>query len=344
MIARSPAPPSSVSSPTSTSSPTFPTSPPKLLEQLRIALRLRHYSPRTEEAYRSWVRRFILFHGKRHPRELREAEVSAFLSHLAVEGHVAAATQTQALSALLFLYKEVLKGDVGWLEGVVRAKGPERLPVVLNRAEVGAVLSRMEGTPRLVAALLYGSGLRLLECLSLRVKDVDLAGCALTVRRGKGDKDRITMIPVVLVPEIRRHLADQKARWEADSERGRGRVALPAAFERKSPEASGEWAWQWVFPASRPYRDPASGEFQRHHLHESAIQRAVKEAARRAGIARRATCHSLRHSFATHLLEDGYDIRTVQELLGHRDVSTTMVYTHVLNRGRVGSRSPMDRG
>ena len=275
---------------------------------------------------------------------MREAEVSAFLSHLAVDGHVAAATQTQALSALLFLYKEVLKGDVGWLEGVVRAKGPERLPVVLNRAEVGAVLSRMEGTPRLVAALLYGSGLRLLECLTLRVKDVDLAGCALTVRRGKGDKDRITMIPVVLVPEIRRHLADQKARWEADSERGRGRVALPAAFERKSPEASSEWAWQWVFPAARPYRDPASGELRRHHLHESAIQRAVKDAARRAGITRRATCHSLRHSFATHLLEDGYDIRTVQELLGHRDVSTTMVYTHVLNRGRVGVRSPMDRG
>jgi len=341
MVTQSPAPPSSVSSPTS---PTSPTSPPKLLEQLRIALRLRHYSPRTEEAYRSWVKRFILFHGKRHPRELREAEVSAFLSHLAVDGHVAAATQTQALSALLFLYKEVLKGDVGWLEGVVRAKGPERLPVVLNRAEVGAVLSRMEGTPRLVAALLYGSGLRLLECLSLRVKDVDLAGCALTVRRGKGDKDRITMIPVVLVPEIRRHLADQKARWAADSERGRGRVALPAAFERKSPEASGEWAWQWVFPAARPYRDPASGELRRHHLHESAIQRAVKDAARRAGITRRATCHSLRHSFATHLLEDGYDIRTVQELLGHRDVSTTMVYTHVLNRGRVGVRSPMDRG
>ena len=343
MVTRSPAPPSSAIPPTSTTSPTSPTAP-KLLDQLRIALRLRHYSPRTEEAYRSWVRRYILFHGKRHPRELREAEVSAFLSHLAVNGRVAAATQTQALSALLFLYKEVLKGDVGWLAGVVRAKGPERLPVVLNRAEVGAVLSRMEGTPKLVAALLYGSGLRLLECLALRVKDVDLAGCALTVRRGKGDKDRITMIPVVLVPELRRHLADQKARWEGDSERGRGKAALPAAFERKSPEASGEWAWQWVFPAARLYRDPATGELRRHHLHESAIQRAVKEAARRAGISRRATCHSLRHSFATHLLEDGYDIRTVQELLGHRDVSTTMVYTHVLNRGRVGVRSPMDRG
>jgi len=284
MITRSPAPPSPVSSPTSPTSPSSPAAPPKLLEQLRIALRLRHYSPRTEEAYRSWVRRFILFHGKRHPRELREAEVSAFLSHLAVNGHVAAATQTQALSALLFLYKEVLKGDVGWLEGVVRAKGPERLPVVLNRAEVGAVLSRMDGMPGLVAQLLYGSGLRLLECLALRVKDVDLAGCALTVRRGKGDKDRITMIPVVVVPELRRHLADQKARWEADRERGRGKVALPAAFERKSPEAGGEWGWQWVFPAARPYRDPGSGEFRRHHLHESAIQRAVKEAARRAGI------------------------------------------------------------
>jgi integron integrase len=341
MIARSPAPPSS---PSASSASCASSAPPKLLEQLRIALRLRHYSPRTEEAYRSWVRRYILFHGKRHPRELGEAEVSAFLSHLAMEGHVAAATQTQALSALLFLYKEVLKGDVGWLEGVVRAKGPERLPVVLDRAEVGAVFSRLEGTPRLVAGLLYGSGLRLLECLGLRVKDVDLAGCALTVRRGKGDKDRITMLPVVLVPELRRHLGDQKAKWEAEREKGRGRVVLPAAFERKSPEASGEWAWQWVFPAARPYRDPASGELRRHHLHESAIQRAVKEAAKRAGITRRATCHSLRHSFATHLLEDGYDIRTVQELLGHRDVSTTMVYTHVLNRGRVGVRSPMDRG
>jgi integron integrase len=318
-------------------------SPPSLLDRVRAALRLRHYSARTEEAYLSWIKRFILYHRKRHPATLGEFEVTAYLSHLASEGKVAAATQTQALAALLFLYRQVIGGDVGWLQGLVRAKGPVRLPVVLNRQEVDQLLRHLSGTPRIACSLMYGSGLRLLECLALRVHDLDLRQCELTVRRGKGEKDRITMIPSILVAELRRLLEENRGRWERDIGRGRGHVPLPGAMARKAPGASREWGWQWVFPAGRVYRDPGSGEVRRHHLHESVIQRAVKDAVQRAGLARRATCHAFRHSFATHLLEDGYDIRTVQELLGHRDVSTTMIYTHVLNRGRLGVRSPMDR-
>jgi integron integrase len=315
-----------------------------LLDRVRSALRLRHYSLRTEEAYLNWIRRFVLFHRKRHPRTMGEMEVTAFLSHLASVGNVAASTQNQALAALLFLYRDVLDLEVGWLDGLVRASTPERLPVVLSRGEVRAVLERLSGAPRLVAALLYGSGLRLLEGLSLRVQDLALERCELSVRRGKGAKDRVTMIPVVLVPELRGWLGERRKAWELERKAGRGHVVLPGAFAAKSPGASVEWGWQWLFPAGRVHRAPGATEPLRHHLHESAVQRAVKEAVLAAGIQRRATCHTFRHSFATHLLEDGYDIRTVQELLGHRDVSTTMVYTHVLNRGRLGVRSPMDRG
>ena len=316
---------------------------PSLLGDVSAALRLRHYSVRTEEAYLSWIKRYILFHRKRHPKEMGEVEVTAYLSHLASEGRVAAATQMQALAALLFLYRQVIRGEVGWLQGLVRAKGPARLPVVLNRSEVDLVLRQLTGVPRIACGLMYGSGLRLLECLALRVKDLDLTRCELTVRRGKGEKDRITMIPSILVAELGRHLEQNRLRWEAESARGLGHVPLPGAYLRKAPGASREWGWQWVFPAGRVHRDPGGREVCRYHLHESVIQRAVKEAVGLAGLTRRATCHAFRHSFATHLLEDGYDIRTVQELLGHRDVSTTMIYTHVLNRGRLGVRSPMDR-
>ena len=314
-----------------------------LFAAARVMLRLRHYSPRTEEAYLGWIKRYVLFHHRRHPRTMGAPEMTAFLSSLASEGRVAAATQSQALAALLFLYREVLRGEVGWLDGMVRAKAPVRLPVVLNRTEVAAVLRELSGTPSLVARLLYGSGLRLLECLALRVKDLDLAGGELVVRRGKGNKDRVTMIPASLREPLQLHLEANRRRWELDRGRGRGKVSLPSAYDRKSAQASEEWAWQWVFPATRSWRDPRSGEWRRHHLHESAIQRAVKSAVAASGISRRASCHTFRHSFATHLLEDGYDIRTVQELLGHRDVSTTMIYTHVLNRGRLGVRSPLDR-
>ncbi len=316
---------------------------PTLLDAVRAQLRLRHYSPRTEEAYLGWIRRFIRFHHQRHPREMAEPELTAFLSHLATQGRVAAATQAQALAALLFLYKSVLGGEVAWLDGVVRAKEPVRVPVVLSRSEVRAVLGQLTGVTNLVAGLLYGSGLRLLECLSIRVKDLDLASLELVIRRGKGDHDRITMIPQALVAVLRQHLVLTRRRWDRERARGRGLVVLPGRFAIKSPNASAEWAWQWVFPAARSWRNPQTGEWRRHHLHETAIQRAVKEAVGRSGITKRATCHTFRHSFATHLLEDGYDIRTVQELLGHRDVSTTMIYTHVLNRGRLGVRSPMDR-
>lgn len=316
---------------------------PRLLARVRGTLRVRHYSPRTEEAYVGWIRRYVKFHRLRHPAGMGREEVTAFLSHLALEGGVAAATQNQAMAALLFLYTEVLGADVGWLDGIVRAREPERLPVVLSRAEVGRVLGELTGAAWLVSALLYGSGLRLLECLSLRVKDVELERRQLVVRRGKGGKDRVTMIPEALVGRLQQWLERGRERWEVARAQGRGRVAMPGAFERKSPGASEEWGWQWVFPAARLYRPAQGGEAVRHHLHESAVQRAVKDAVRRAGIPGRATCHTFRHSFATHLLEDGYDIRTVQELLGHRDVSTTMVYTHVLNRGRLGVRSPLDR-
>jgi integron integrase len=270
-------------------------------------------------------------------------EVTRFLSSLAVDGRVAASTQNQALSALLFLYRDVLEADLPWLDGIVRAKRPERLPVVLTRDEVRAVLQRLEGVPRLMACLLYGAGLRVLECCRLRVQDADFAANQLVVRAGKGDKDRVTMLPAVAKADLAQHLEAVGAQHREDLAVGAGWVELPTALARKYPHAGREWTWQWVFPATRIYRDRVTGQRRRHHLHETVLQRAVKDAVRRAGLAKRASPHTLRHSFATHLLEDGHDIRTVQELLGHRDVSTTMIYTHVLNRGPAAVRSPADR-
>lgn len=315
----------------------------RLMDRVRAALRVRHLSRSTEEAYTSWIRRFILFHGKRHPSEMGSAEVSSFLSSLATTRRVSASTQNQALAALLFLYREVLDVDLPWLEGVVRAKQPLRLPVVLSRDEVRFVLSQLEGAPRLMATLLYGSGLRLLECCRLRVKDLDFGRNQLTIRRGKGQKDRATMLPLGLKPDLEDHLERVRAQHQSDLSAGAGWVELPSALGEKLPAAGREWPWQWVFPATRTYTVPETRERRRHHLHETVVQHAVRRAVLASGIAKRATCHTLRHSFATHLLEDGCDIRTVQELLGHRNVATTMIYTHVLNRGPAGVRSPADR-
>src|SRR6266581_7713686 len=316
---------------------------PRLLDQVRETLRARHYSRRTEKTYVHWIRRFIFFHGKRHPAEMGAGEVTAFLTSLAVQGKVAASTQNQALSALLFLYRDVLGVQLPWLDGVVRAKRPQSLPVVLTRDEVRAVLERLEGVPRLMAMLLYGAGLRLLECCRLRVKDVDFATNQLVIRDGKGRKDRVTMLPAAIKSALAAHIERVREQHQADLRHSAGWVDLPGALARKYPNAGREWSWQWVFPATRFYVDRLSGQRRRHHLHESVLQRAVKDAVRDAGIAKHATCHTFRHSFATHLLEESHDIRTVQELLGHQDVSTTMIYTHVLNRGPAGVRSPADR-
>ncbi|OGO47220.1 MAG: integrase [Chloroflexi bacterium RBG_16_63_12] len=315
---------------------------PRLLDRVRASVRARHYSRRTERAYVGWVRRFILFHAKRHPSQMGEAEVTRFLTHQAVSKKVSASTQNQALSALIFLYREVLRLDLPWLDGVVRAKRPARLPLVLSREEAGALLQELQGTERIMASLLYGAGLRLLECCRLRVKDLDFARRELTVREGKGAKDRMAPLPQKLAPPLAAHLERVRRQHAEDLRAGAGSVELPFALERKYPTAPWEWGWQWVFPATRFYTDPGSGRRRRHHLHESVLQRALRQAVIKARIAKRATCHTLRHSFATHLLEDGYDIRTIQELLGHRDVSTTMIYTHVLNRGGRGVRSPLD--
>jgi integron integrase len=315
---------------------------PKLLDQVRYAIRTKHYSIRTEEAYVQWIRRFILFHNKRHPKDMGAKEVGQFLSDLAVTRQVAASTQNQALSAILFLYQEVLRQDIGWLDEVVRAKKPRKLPVVLTQEEVKAVLCGLSGTAWLMASLLYGSGLRLMECLRLRVKDVDFAYNQVVVRDGKGDKDRVTVLPLNVKVPLQRHLQDVEKLHARDLEEGFGRVYLPYALERKYQNANREWAWQYIFPAATRSIDPRSGIARRHHVSKLVLQRAVKAAIRKAGIAKAASCHTFRHSFATHLLEAGYDIRTVQELLGHQDVNTTMIYTHVLNRGGRGVRSPGD--
>lgn len=316
---------------------------PKLLDQVRNAIRSRHYSYMTEKAYVHWIKRFIFFHNKRHPAEMGEVEIGRFLSSLATDGHVSASTQNQALNALLFLYKEVLNKPIGFVDGVVRAKRPHRLPVVLTRPEVRSILGSLNGSDWIMAMLLYGAGLRLMECLRLRVKDIDIASNQIVVRAGKGDKDRHTMLPAAVKEPLGKHLELMKRLHQRDLEQGLGRVALPNALERKYPNAGKEWGWQWVFPATSHYADRITGEKRRHHLHESVLQKAVKEAVRQSGVNKPASPHTFRHSFATHLLEDGYDIRTVQELLGHRDVSTTMIYTHVLNRGGKGVFSPADR-
>jgi integron integrase len=315
---------------------------PKLLDQVRQLMRLRHYSLRTEEAYVGWIRRYILFHGKRHPRELDEKHVSEFLSSLAINGRVAASTQNQALNALLFLYKEVLQRELGFIGDTLRVKRPPKVPAVLAPDEVRAVLSHLDGQYRLMGQLLYGSGLRLLECLRLRVKDVDLHYLHITVRDPKGGRERKTMLPVSLAAPLRQHLEKVKRRHEQDVAEGFGSVYLPTALERKIPSASREWVWQYVFPAKRRSIDPRTGTERRHHVNEKNLQNAVKAAVRKSQVPKRASCHTLRHSFATHLLENGYDIRTVQELLGHKDVSTTMIYTHVLNRPGLAVKSPLD--
>jgi len=315
---------------------------PRLLDRVRQAIRARHYSSSTEQAYVAWIRRFIFFHRKRHPTEMAEMEVNEFLTHLAVHQRVAASTQNQALAALLFLYDKVLNRRLGQIEGVVQARRPRRLPVVLTREEARTVLDRLDGAPRLVCSLLYGSGLRLLESLRLRIKDIDFHRNEITVRDGKGGKDRVTVLPAAVRAPLLAHLEEIRRQHAKDLARSLGRAPLPDALDRKYPDADRQWSWQWVFPASSHYVDRHTGLRHRHHLHESVIQKAVKESVRRAELAKPASCHSFRHSFATHLLEDGYDIRTVQELLGHKDVKTTMIYTHVLNRGGKGVRSPMD--
>ncbi len=315
---------------------------PKLLDQLREALRVRHYSPRTEATYRQWVKRFIFFHNVRHPAEMAEPEINAFLTHLAVKHKVSASTQNQALSALLFLYRHVIGREVGELGEIIRARKPKRLPVVLTREEVRAVLENLSGDRWLVASLLYGAGLRLMECLRLRVQDIEFSRREICVRSGKGNKDRITMLPSSLVSSLQDHLNLVKKIHNRDLEDGWGRVEMPGALDRKFPKASQEWKWQWVFPQENRWHNLATSEKGRHHMDESLIQKAVRIAVLKAALTKRATCHTFRHSFATHLLENGYDIRTIQELLGHNDVKTTMIYTHVLNRGAAGVRSPVD--
>ncbi|MDB5349490.1 MAG: integron integrase [Planctomycetota bacterium] len=316
---------------------------PRLLDRVRVAARRLHYSIRTEDAYVGWAKRFILFHGKRHPDEMGEAEVVAFLNHLAVEHQVAASTQNQALSAIVFLYKVVLDRTLDWFaDDLVPAKRPERLPVVLTREEVRAVLAHLGGVHRLAAGLMYGSGLRLMETLRLRVKDVDFGQNHLVVREGKGDKDRVTVLPATLAESLRIQIAEVRATHRRDLFEGFGRVHLPHALAEKYPTADRQIGWQYLFPAQHRATDPRTGVVRRHHLAESGVQKMVRGAVRRSGLAKPASCHTFRHSFATHLLENGSDIRTVQELLGHADVRTTMIYTHVLQRGPLGVRSPAD--
>lgn len=316
--------------------------PKKLLDQVRDAIRLKHYSIRTEESYVTWIRRYILFHNKRHPNEMASAEIEAFLTHLAVDQQVAASTQNQALSALLFLYRDVLKSSLDLPIDAIRAKRPKRLPTVLTKEETLKAIERLSGTQRLMAKLLYGGGLRLMECLRLRVKDLDFAQRQIIVRDGKGMEDRVTMLPESLIIPLQEHLSHVKRIHAQDVAHGVGPVYLPFALERKYPHAGRLWIWQYVFPSDRLSKDPRTGITRRHHASESALQKAVSQAGRAVGLNKRISCHTFRHSFATHLLQQGYDIRTVQELLGHKDVKTTMVYTHVLNRGGLAVRSPLD--
>jgi integron integrase len=316
--------------------------PSRLLDSVRAAIRLRHYSYRTEKAYVEWIRRFILFHGKRHPAKMGGEEVRSFLSHLAIQRRVSAATQAQALAALLFLYKRVLNVDLPWIDNVVRAHRPKRLPTVLTLAEARSVIAHLRGVHWLIGGLLYGSGLRLLEALRLRVKDVDFYHRRIVVRDGKGSKDRVTILAAALVEPLQSHLSTMRVLHDHAIERGFGGVELPHALERKYPRAHLQWSWQYVFPATKPSLDPRSGRSRRHHVHEESVQRHVRKAARAAGIDKPVSPHTFRHSFATHMLEAGADIRTVQELLGHKDVSTTQIYTHVLGRGGLSARSPLD--
>ncbi len=315
---------------------------PKLLEQMRTALRARHYSRKTEQSYCQWVRRFIHFHGLRHPAEMAEPEVNEFLTYLAIDRKVSASTQNQALCALLFLYRHVLGRELGHLGDVIRARKPKRLPVVMTRDEVKVVLQNLSGDKWLVASLLYGAGLRLMESLRLRIQDIDFDRNEIMVRDGKGAKDRITMLPGSLKSPLRDHLRKVKEIHQQDLAEGWGRVQMPMALDRKYPNAPVDWRWQWVFPQEHRWKNHRTGEQGRHHIDESLVQKAVSRAVTSSGFTKRATCHTFRHSFATHLLEGGYDIRTVQELLGHKDVKTTMIYTHVLNRGPAGVRSPID--
>ena len=318
-------------------------SAPRLLEQVRARIRFKHYSIRTEHTYVDWIKRFIRHFGKRHPKDMGADEVQSFLTHLAVAGNVAASTQNQAKSALLFLYKEVLALELPWLDKVEAARTPKRLPVVLTRDEVMAVLLRLEGRHGLIARLLYGTGLRIMECLRLRIKDVDFERGEILVRDGKGAKDRVTMLPASVIPALREHVERVRELHRQDLAAGHGEVHLPYALDRKYPSAGREWMWQYVFPSASLSIDPRTGVVRRHHVQDQSVQRAIRQAVRDAGINKPATPHTFRHSFATHLLDSGYDIRTVQELLGHSDVSTTMIYTHVLNRGGRGVASPLDR-
>lgn len=315
---------------------------PRLLDRMRDAIRLRNYSVRTEKSYLGWVRRYIRFHGLRHPADMGGVEVEAFLSHLVSQRDVAAATQQQALAAILFLYRDVLGVQLPWLDNVVRPKKPRRLPTVLNRDEVMRVLALMDGRHGLMARLLYGSGMRLMECLRLRVKDVDLQRREIMVREGKGNKDRVTVLPETLLAPLAAELQRAHALFELDQAQGRAGVFMPDALDRKYPAAGASWGWFWVFPADGHSVDPRTGVVRRHHMHEKSLQRALQNASRQAGVTRQVSVHTLRHSFATHLLDSGQDIRTIQQLLGHADVSTTMIYTHVLNRGAHGVRSPLD--
>lgn len=315
---------------------------PKLLDQIRAVVRVRHLSRRTEEAYIGWILRFIRFHNVRHPQEMGEKEIRAFLSHLAVEANVSASTQNQALNAIVFLYKQVLKKELQDFGSWHRAKRPKRLPAVFSHTEATAVLNQMQGTPRLMASLLYGAGLRLFECIRLRVKDVDFGRHQIVVRDGKGSVDRVTLLPEAVVDPLSLHIQKVKLLHKEDCAAGYGEVSLPFALGRKYPNAARSFSWQYVFPASKKSRDPESNVIRRHHVDESALQREVTRAVRASGMTKQASCHSFRHSFATRLLEQGYDIRTVQKLLGHKDVRTTMIYTHVADKGPYGVRSPLD--